>query len=692
MSASRFSTFVVVGLLSSSALAEEPRLQLPQLFSQRAPLAITEPGLQSIALPVALIEACRPGLSDLRLWSDGREVPYLIDSTGPEDWKLLEKVDVKPSHIRVDRSNLSCSPTPPVGEAPTHCVELELKNTPRWEGGELVFELDDVRFIERIDLTLETPEHTPLHVKDRTVYRLPNGPGEQLRVPLPTVAHVGRIVVLMQGQGPQPAPRLRLERGQTLRGSENLEAPLAITQRWHDRQGTHLLIDRPSGILPTAIRLGTHTAVFDRVVGIYDGNGSDQRRLVGEGRALRVSLPVGGANVTVDQVDIPLGVPRSRKLELVVDDGDSPALAELTVRGLLRKPILIFDQQSVGTVSVLFGGGRAEAPRYDLQSLLPTAVPTTDGTDGVRAEIAARLRERQGLHHPTLGAIGKNPDFDPTPALAGVAHAGAVVDPSHYARVRNLEVVASTDGLSRYVLTPADLAAARVDLGDLRVVDDKGRQWPYVIDREVDPAIAEIGVRRGSSKDGSTRYDLDLPASPLPLSEISFDVQEGFFDRRIVIITKDLAGRETPLPAERFARAFGNKEPVVVALSKLHVVGLSLSITDGGDAPLTLSSARGRVPTAALYLAALPGRYRLMSGDPEEAPVSYELQSLRGYIAQLDAAEIVAAPLTDNPAFSSASRLRSGGARERTLVWVVLGLAVLILGGLTLRMARSEPT
>ena len=688
MTVSRFSAFLILGLLSASALADEPHLQLPQLFSQRAPLGVTEPGLQSVALPVALIEACRPGLSDLRLWSDGREVPYLVDSTGPEDWKLLEKVDVKPSHIRVDRSNLSCAPTPPAGDAPTHCVELEIKNTPRWEGGELVFELDDARFIERIDLSLETPEHTPLHVKDRTVYRLPNGPGEQLRVPLPKEAHQGRIVVLLQGQGPQPTPRLRLERGQTIRGSDNLEAPLAVTHRWRDRQGTHLLIDRPSGILPTAIRVVTHTAVFDRVVRIYDGNGSDQRRLVGEGRALRVSLPVGGANVTVDQVDISLGVPRSRKLELVVDDGDSPALAELTVRGILRKPILIFDQQTIGNVDVLFGGGRVEAPRYDLQSLLPS----TESGDGVRAEIAARLRERQGLQHPTLGAIGKNPDFDPTPALASVAHPGAVVDPSHYAHVRNLEVVASTDGLSRYVLTPADLAAARVDLGDLRVVDDKGRQWPYVIDREVDPAIAEIGVRRGSSKDGSTRYDLDLPASPLPLSEISFDVQEGFFDRQLVVITKDLAGRETPLPAERFARAFGNKEPIAVALNELHVAGLSIAITDGGDAPLTLSSARGRVPTAALYLAALPGRYRLMSGDPEEEPVSYELSSIRGYLAQLDAAEIVAAPLVDNPAFSSTSRLRSGGARERVLVWVVLGLAVLILGGLTLRMARSEPT
>lgn len=679
---------VTLGSWVGAAAADPPTLALPQLFSHRATLRVDQTGLQSVALPVELVQACRPGLSDLRLWAEGREVPYLVDSTGPDDWKLLEKLEVKPTHIRVDRSNLNCSPSPAVGDAPTHCVELEIKNTPRWEGGELVFEIDAPRFIERVDLTLETPEHAPLYVKDRTVYRLPDGPGEQLRVPLPAAAHVGRVVVLLQGQGPQPTPRLHLERGQTVRGSENLEAPLGVTARWHDRLGTHLLLDRPNGFLPTALRLGTRTGAFDRSVHVYDGNGSDGRRLVGEGRALRVSLPTGGKNVTVDQVDVPLGVPRSRKLEVVIDDGDSPPLADLTVSAVLRRPVLVFDRDTVGDVALLFGGGRAEAPRYDLQSLLPS----TEGESGIRAEIAARLRERQGLQHPTLGAIMKNPDFDPTPALSGVAHPGAAVDVSRYAHVRVLRVAASSDGLSRYVLAPADLAATRADFGDLRVVDDQGRQWPYLIDREVDPALCEIGVRRGVSKEGNTRYDLDLPASPLPLSALYFDVQEAFFDRSLVLITKDRAGRETPQPLQSFARAFGNKEPVAISLSELQVAGLSLSISDGGDAPLTVTAARGRVPTAALYLAALPGRYRLMSGDPDEEPVSYELRSLGGYIAQLDAADVVAEPLGDNPAYSPASRLRSGGARERILVWIVLGLAILVLGGLTLRMARNEPT
>jgi hypothetical protein len=685
--ASWFTAGFAVGL-AGTAVADEPHIALPKLFSRRAPLRVDEAGLQALSVPVALVEACRPGLSDLRMWVDGHEVPYLVDSTGADDWQLAEKIDLKPSHIRVDRSNLSCSPSPAIGDAPTHCVEMEVKTTPRWEGGELVFELAGARFIERVDLTLETPEHAPLHVRDQTIYRLQDGPGEQLRVPLPTVAHAGKLTILLQGEGPQPTPKLRLERGQTVRGSENLETPLAITSRWHDRAGTHLIIDRPLGILPTALRLGTRTGVFDRMVRIYDGNGGDGRRLVGEGRALRVSLPAGGARVTIDQVDVPLGVPRSKKLELVIDDGDSPALAELTVRAILRRPILVFDRDATGDVQLLFGGGRVDAPRYDLQSLLPDS----GGSEGVRAEIAARLRARQGLKHPTLGAIEANPEFDPTPVLSGVAHPGAPVDATHFAHARTLHVVASADGLSRYVLTPADLAAARPDLGDLRLVDESGKQWPYVIDREVDPVFADIAVRRGGSKDGSTRYDLDLPASPLPLQELLLDVQEGFFSRSVVVLTRDEAGRETAQPSQSLARAFGNKAPISVSLAEPLVKGLSLSVSDGGDAPLTISAARGRMPTAALYVAARPGTYHLLSGDPDEEPASYELRSLSGYLAQLEAADVTADKLVDNPNFSASSRLRSGNARERVLVWAVLGLAVLVLGGLTLRMARGEPS
>jgi len=96
------------------------------------------------------------------------------------------------------------------------------------------------------------------------------------------------------------------------------------------------------------------------------------------------------------------------------------------------------------------------------------------------------------------------------------------------------------------------------------------------------------------------------------------------------------------------------------------------------------------VPSSAIQLAAVAGDYFLYLGNPEEEAPSYELRALDELIAQLDPSEVRVDRLRANPAFSHAARLRSGGARDRLLVWIVLGAAVVVLGLLTLRMARGE--
>ena len=77
-------------------------------------------------------------------------------------------------------------------------------------------------------------------------------------------------------------------------------------------------------------------------------------------------------------------------------------------------------------------------------------------------------------------------------------------------------------------------------------------------------------------------------------------------------------------------------------------------------------------------------------GDPEAEAPTYELRSLASLLAQLDGADAKAGPLGQNPAFSRAARLGGSGARDRLLVWLVLVLSVLLLGGLTLRLARAS--
>jgi len=376
----------------------------------------------------------------------------------------------------------------------------------------------------------------------------------------------------------------------------------------------------------------------------------------------------------------------------VIDDGDSPRLEGLAVQALVRRPVLIFDRNNVGPIELYFAGGRAEAPRYDLQSLLPQSADDTEGTRavGVRADVAARLRERTGIARVALGPIAKNPAFDATPALASVAHAGGPIDVSVYEKARELSIPSSPEALSRYVLQPEDLAATRPDVNDVRVVDDGGHQWPYLLDRDVSPQVLAIATVKASSHDGKSRYDFPLPVAPLSIGRIDLDIKESFFDRAATLIVTDEAGREQRYESARVTRKLGDHTPIELVVPLPRTMTLGLEMSDGGDAPLTIEHARLQIPTVALQLVAVAGRYRLVAGNPEAEPASYELRSLESLVAQLDAAQIGAEPLRPNPQYSASARLRAGGARERLLVWVVLGAAVLILGLLTLKMARGE--
>ena len=79
----------------------------------------------------------------------------------------------------------------------------------------------------------------------------------------------------------------------------------------------------------------------------------------------------------IEERSIPIAHPRGDRLRVVIDNGDSPPLDAVAVRAALRRPALVFSPAPrraaalvVGTL--LFGGGRAFRPRYDLQALLPT--------------------------------------------------------------------------------------------------------------------------------------------------------------------------------------------------------------------------------------------------------------------------------------------------------------------------------
>jgi hypothetical protein len=117
-------------------------------------------------------------------------------------------------------------------------------------------------------------------------------------------------------------------------------------------------------------------------------------------------------------------------------------------------------------------------------------------------------------------------------------------------------------------------------------------------------------------------------------------------------------------------------------------VSLELEVEDGDDRPLTLRDARAEIATRTVFFAAPDGSYRVLVGHPEAEAPRYELEdaidlvlAVRSPVAELGA-------VRDNPAHEPPAFWKRVDVTS-FLVWGVLIFAVLVLGVVTLRLARS---
>src|SRR5439155_55490 len=118
-------------------------------------------------------------------------------------------------------------------------------------------------------------------------------------------------------------------------------------------------------------------------------------------------------------------------------------------------------------------------PAFDLAGLLPAS---GQALAGERASAAARLRDPSAAVAARLGSVEANPLFDGAPALAFAMRPGAEVDTRLYSERRALGVRPSSEGLSLLRMRAEDVAHARPDLADVRVVRAAARQWPYLLE------------------------------------------------------------------------------------------------------------------------------------------------------------------------------------------------------------------
>jgi hypothetical protein len=677
---------VAFGAVVSRAAAQPP-VELARLFSHEADIGADRAGLVRLVLPSDVLAACRPDLSDLRIFdSGGKEVAYLLDSGRGAGVEATESFRAEVVGLTRESSTPEDGP-PKSREVYEIVAPPQSPQTGRWD---LVFEALPPRFVREVEVAVTGSggvessllARAPLFRLDRETHRT--------RIPLPPFSAETLRVTIEGKEGFYVEPAFRFESARVFDELKRAVATLREVSRERRDGKTIVELARPPGLVPDQLRIETATGSFNRQVEVWDVRPGSADLRIGRGRLYRVE-----ARQPVAHPDVRLRPARGERLRVEIDDGDSPPLEAMAFDAVVRQPVLIFslpETAAVGSAAgtLRFGGGRAHRPRYDLTGLL---LGSRAALAGDPARAAARLYDPSELGQAWLSAVRPSPIFDATPALAFAMHPGAEIDPRVYAHRRSIAISPSAEGLSGLRMAPEDVARARADLADVRVVDSESRQWPYLIERDALDETILLPIGSEEHRNGTSTYSLALPVAPLRIAGIVLEADAPFFHRPYRLLAGDGDATDRLVSRGRLVKDGRKPKPVRISFAPERIEALELTVEDGDDAPLAFRSVRAALRLPELFLAAPAGDYVLLVGNPEATPPRYELEQVRDVVLAVSSNPARTGELEPNPSYSVRARFTAGGGPsellQRALVWGVLLVAVAVLGLLTLRVVRN---
>lgn len=262
---------------------------------------------------------------------------------------------------------------------------------------------------------------------------------------------------------------------------------------------------------------------------------------------------------------------------------------------------------------------------------------------------------------------------------------GPRVDPAEFRVTR--DIPAAPRGFARLRLD-ADVLARSNDLADVRVLDGRDRQVPYLVDRAVEPAGIALDVPPRRTDGGRAVYRFSLPFDALPEgSRIVFNAGSRVFSREV-----RLRRGEEASPRERRSENLGavtwtsvdpehDAPPLAFDLPASGVRSLELVVDDGDNAPLPIRSAHVLIPGAALRFFDPGTPLTLVYGNSAVAPPRYDLALL--------SSRVFAAPAVDI-ALPPASHVRDRASAAPKIFWVAVAVAALLLFAVLARLIAGR--
>jgi hypothetical protein len=446
-------------------------------------------------------------------------------------------------------------------------------------------------------------------------------------------------------------------------------------------------VDAPAGPPIERLTIATDDVAFWRDVRVFAAGARDAEEPV-SGRDTIYRLRLQDADLDAERLEVDLVRPVAAPLIVEIDDGDSPPLARprVTLSGMERRALV---PVVAGGLTLYYGNAATRRPVYDLEAL------------------RARLSMVERYPPATLGAEATNPRFVPLAPMAFLPSRGAAADTSKWITSRDLEL-AGGDDVYTLTLGAADLAYLRPDLGDLRIVDGERRQVPYVLEPRAAAARVTLAVHGAAPRAGAPKtsaWEIVMPSddatlSAVPLAALELFFRETFYARPVTLLVPDPRAphgkrllQQATLRASR--RTTGTPEPQTFDLGDLRTPTLGLEISDGDNAPLTLTRADAVVWVPRLTFKAAAGKYRLLFGNAEATPPTYDLADLRQDVLAYSAIPVDPAALRPggfNPDYARGARDVVSSLDGGPLLWGVLGFSVLALLWLTRRILKAPPS
>jgi hypothetical protein len=406
------------------------------------------------------------------------------------------------------------------------------------------------------------------------------------------------------------------------------------------------------------LRLETTLPAFARDVRVFDRvmyRGEMLRRSVGAAHLVRG--PTGEAETVV-----PVAEPRGRTLEVEVNRVAGQALPDVGFVALVTPAILVLYATGL-PLTLLYGSATAPPRLYDLGEALAGGLPADVGE--------AHL----GPDQPTQ---------DAATSIGGLAaHLGASVDSAAW-RVR------------RSIALPASGSLAFVAVGDraeqlatLRIVDEEDRQLPYIVEREPRLRMETIAFADDKPSQPETSALTVTGIDPMrAIDAIEINAKEPFFEREVWIEEAAPRRRDRPEISETRRRTLGNGRWVRlpeqngalrVPIAQPSQDQLWISFRNGAERPLTITRVSiERVERRLDFPYSPAQKLALLSDNPTASAPTYDLALIADRIAELPAE-----PATLGPAELTGAPSPKPGSRW---LWVAVAVAAL---GVTVTLART---